>query len=132
LRGHPVGIAIHRPLEVARVLVAVDAERRRQVRVAERLRRGLDAGDAAELLRERVARLVHVQSARDARADQPRRLRLAIPPAMHRLGGRLVLREGAQLADYLALAALAGGVGADRVEQKVVALRGPSDVGKLG
>jgi hypothetical protein len=42
------------------VAVAVDAERRVEVGVAERLRRGVDSGDAPELGRAKVWRAIFV------------------------------------------------------------------------
>jgi hypothetical protein len=58
----PTGVRLHRRLEVGLTVVPVDRERRTRVGVAQRLRRGVDAGYAAELGGESVTGKVHVQS----------------------------------------------------------------------
>jgi len=63
--------------------------------VAERLRGGVDPGDAAELHRERVSCLVHVEAACDTGAKEAGVLGLAVPPALNGLRARAVLREAA-------------------------------------
>ena len=63
-----------------------------EVGVAQSLRRGVDAGDAAELGGEGVASEVHVEAVRDVAADEPCGLKLPVPPAMNRLRARPLLR----------------------------------------
>ena len=71
--------------------------------MAERLRRGVDAGDAAELGGEGVAGEVHVQAVRDPAADEACGLQLAVPPAMDGLRTRALLGVGADGEQLLAL-----------------------------
>ena len=75
--------------------------------MAERLRCGVDPGDAPELGGERVAGEVHVQAVRDPLADEPCRLQLPVPPAMDRLRTRALLRVGADGELLLALGSAA-------------------------
>jgi hypothetical protein len=52
----PTRVGLHRDLEIALSAVAVDAEGRVEVGVAERLRGGVNASDAAQLSREDIVR----------------------------------------------------------------------------
>jgi hypothetical protein len=74
----PARVGVHRGLEVGLVAMAVAAEGRVEVGVAESLRRGVDAGDAPELGGEGVAGEVHVEAVRDIAADEPCGLQLAV------------------------------------------------------
>jgi len=131
LRFQPTRVGLHRYLEVGLVLVAVDAERCVQVGVTERLRRGVDPGHAAELRREGVAGEVHVQPVRDPAADEPCCLELAVPPAMDGLRTGALLRVGKNGALLLTFGTATVIDLLGRVEDVIVRLRRPTDVGEI-
>jgi hypothetical protein len=100
--------------------------------VTERLRRCIDAGDAAKLGGEGMTGEVHVQPVRDPAADESRRLELAIPPAMNGLRAGELLRVGEHGELLLALGAASGVDLLRRVEEVVVRLGQSADVREVG
>ena len=99
--------------------------------MAQRLRGGVDAGDAAELGGERVAGEVHVESVSDPLADEPCRLQLAVPPAMDRLRTWALLRVGADGELLLALGTAAGVDLLGGMQEVVVGLGRSANVGEI-
>jgi hypothetical protein len=127
----PTRVGLHRDLEIGLVPVAVDPERRVEVGVTERLGRCVDSGHAPELGREGVASEVHVQPVRDPAADETGRFELAVPPAMDSLSAGALLRVGPDGALLLAFRAASVVDLLGRVEEVVVRLGRPADVGEI-
>ena len=94
-------------LEVGLVAVAVDAECRVEVGVSERLRCGVDAGDAPEFGGEDVAGEVHVEPVGDSTADEACAMKLSVPPAVNGVGTWASLGVGADREHLLAFGAAA-------------------------
>src|SRR5581483_4123650 len=127
----PSRVAVHRALEIRLILVAVDAQRGAEIRVPECLGGGLDAGHSAQLLREGVAGLVHVEARGPARADEPSVLEALVPPAMDRGHRHRILGAADEGVAHLALGALAVGAPVNGVEQVVVLLRRAANAGQV-